>query len=66
MLILSTAESLLMTSLRQVEEGDWWYRVVHPNGAHFVKIPSLLPKAPRHVNAVPQNTIVHGCRRFVV
>lgn len=47
-----------------MEEGDWWYRVVHPNGAHFAKIPSLQPKAPRHLTAVPQNTVVHACRRY--
>ncbi|CAM9195150.1 unnamed protein product [Ectocarpus fasciculatus] len=47
----------------KVEEGDWWYRVVHPSGARFAKIPSLLPQAPRHTIAVPQNTVVHACRR---
>ncbi|CBN80124.1 hypothetical protein Esi_0031_0133 [Ectocarpus siliculosus] len=47
----------------KVEEGDWWYRVVHPAGARFAKIPSLLPQTPRHTIAVPQNTVVHACRR---
>eukprot|EP00903_Cladosiphon_okamuranus_P021614 g19873.t1 len=47
----------------KVEEGDWWYRVLHPAGARFVKIPSLQPKAPRHASPVPQNAVVHACRR---
>ncbi|CAM9688824.1 unnamed protein product, partial [Choristocarpus tenellus] len=46
-----------------VEEGNWWYRVVHSRGVRFVKIPSMDSQAPRHNVTVPQNTVVHACRR---
>ncbi|CAM9168924.1 unnamed protein product, partial [Discosporangium mesarthrocarpum] len=58
-----TMEILTEVAPPKVEEGQWWYRVVHPRGVRLAKIPSLDTQAPRNSATIPQNTVLRACRR---